>query len=164
MKISNSRCQGQRSGPGKIAASGTFFGRKDRKRSIRSQKTFQMSPGGEELFPYQLSMKWIWQKSYQKNINFYNSRCNTLITGWGYSNKKKTKTDTTNTHKKNKTKQRPEKKKWQRRIHTTQKIWPQSLIAEYPQRGSNSKESNVNLRCGYTHPGKRHFHGKKKPR
>ena len=57
MKISNSRCQGQRSGPGKIAASGTFFGRKDRKRSIRSQKTFQMSPGGEELFPYQLPKK-----------------------------------------------------------------------------------------------------------
>ena len=164
MKISNSRCQVQRSGPGKIAASGTFFGRKDRKRSIRSQKTFQMSPGGEELFPYQLPMKWIWQKSYQKNINFYNSRCNTLITGWGYSNKKKNK-NRYNKHAQKKTKRnKDQKKKWQRRIHTTQKIWPQSLIAEYPQRGSNSKESNVNLRCGYTHPDKRHFHGKKKPR
>ena len=164
MKISNSRCQGQRSGPGKIAASGTFFGRKDRKQSIRSQKTFHMSPGGEELFPYQLPMKWIWQKSYQKNINFYNSRCNTLITGWGYSNKKKNK-NRYNKHAQKKTKRnKDQKKKWQRRIHTTQKIWPQSLIAEYPQRGSNSKESNVNLRCGYTHPDKRHFHGKKKPR
>lgn len=73
-------------------------------------------------------------------------------------NKKQKQIQQTRT-KKNKTKQRPEKK-W----HTTQKIWPQSLIAEYTQRGSNLKESNVNLRCGYIHHGKRHFHGKKKSR
>lgn len=163
MKISNSRCQGQRSGPGKIAASGTFLEERIGNGRYGVRKPFKCHLVEKNYSLINCQWNEYGKKVTKKILTFTIPVVIRWLLDEAIRIKKRQKQIQQTRTKKTK-QNKDQKKKWQRRIHTTQKIWPQSLIAEYPQRGSNSKESNVNLRCGYTHPGKRHFHGKKKPR